>query len=564
MTISSQRKYEVQPSYVHHVRRQVSEYGDTRSYTYLREVGRELVEEIVTYRELDRDARAIAAWLADRPESAQPVLLLYLDGMAFLRAFLGCLYAGVVAVPAPVPHDERSTERVAGVIADSGARLVLTTADFQPFVAAATDAVVIATEGPLGDPDAWRMPDIDSGTIAFLQYTSGSTGAPKGVVITHGNLMHNEAAISAVGVDDAMTGVSWIPQFHDMGLIGLLLGAIYNGGNLVFMAPTAFLKRPVRWLQAIDKYRATITAAPNFAYDLIARRVTDEQLAELDLSTLVSAMTGAEPVREATIEMVLERFAPAGLRPTVFMPGYGLAEATLMASVGAIGAKPSYLDAGRSGRLVGCGRPARGMDIRIVDPQTGRPMPERAVGEIWIRGGSVAAGYWNRPEETRETFDAHIGTEGPFLRTGDLGLLSDGEVFVAGRRKDLMIVNGRNLYPQDIEELVRELHPALGGTGVAVSVDAGGRERLVVVQGVKTALQGDTTFAELASAIKVAVARGFDVPAPNVVLVEPRSVHRTTSGKVQRSSMRAAFLDHRIDGVLHEDLEPALSRSLAI
>jgi acyl-CoA synthetase (AMP-forming)/AMP-acid ligase II len=554
----------MQPSYVQHVRQQVSVYGDTRTYTYLREAGRELTEEIVGYRELDRDARGIAAWLADRPESAQPVLLLYLDGMEFLRAFLGCLYAGVVAVPAPVPHDERSTERVAAVIADSGARLVLTTSGFQPLIAAGTEAVVIATDGPLGDPDAWRMPDIDSGTIAFLQYTSGSTGTPKGVVVTHGNLLHNEAAIIAIGFDDTATGVSWIPQFHDMGLIGSLLGSIYAGANLVFMSPTTFLKRPVRWLRAIDKYRATFTAAPNFAYELIARRVTDEQLAELDLSTLEIALCGAEPVREQTMLAVHERFAAAGWRPTAFVPSYGLAEVTLLASNGAIDAVPAVLDTGHDSRLVSCGRAARGLDIRIVDPGTRQQAPDGTVGEIWIRGASVAAGYWNRPEETRETFDAHIGTAGPFLRTGDLGLLHDDELFVAGRLKDLLIINGRNIYPQDIEDLVRGLHPALDNTGVAVSVDAGGRERLVLVLGVKKALQGGTTFAELTSAIKLAVARGFDVPAPNVVLVAPRSVHRTTSGKVQRGSMRAAFLEQRVEGVLHEDLEPALSRSLAI
>ncbi|WP_067465317.1 fatty acyl-AMP ligase [Nocardia amamiensis] len=552
----------MQPSYVHHVRQQIFDYGDTRSYTYLREAGRELTEDVVTYLELDRDARAVAAWLADRPESAQPVVLLYHDGLAFLRAFLGCLYAGVIAVPAPLPHDERSTQRLVGVIADSGAELVLTTSDVQPLVADATSQIVAATDGPLGDPDDWRMPGIDSGTIAFLQYTSGSTGTPKGVVVTHGNLMHNEAAIASIGLNDAGTGVSWIPHFHDMGLIGSLLGALYVGANLVFMAPTTFLKRPVRWLQAISTYRAACTAAPNFAYDLIARRVTDEQVAELDLSTLEVALSGAEPVREQTIAAVLERFAPAGLRRTAMRPAYGLAEVTLMASAGAIAAEPVYLDVGRATRLVGCGRAVPGLEIRIVDPHTRQQLPEDEVGEIWIRGDSVAAGYWNRAESTRETFDAYIGAEGPFLRTGDLGLLHDDELFVTGRSKDLLIINGRNIYPQDIEDLVRDLHPALGAAGVAVSVDAGGRERLVVLQGVKTALQGGTTLAELSSAIKNAVARGFDIAAPNVVLLEPRSVHRTTSGKVQRSSMRESFLAERLESVLLEDLEPALSRAL--
>ncbi|MGK8490393.1 fatty acyl-AMP ligase [Nocardia asiatica] len=554
----------MQPSFVHHARQQIFEYGVTRSFTYLHETGRELTEEVATYLDLDRDARAVAAWLAGRPESTRPVVLLYHDGLAFLRAFLGCLYAGVIAVPAPLPHDERSARRVAGIVTDCGAQLVLTTSDVQPLIAHATNVAVAATDRPLGDPDQWRMPRINSSTVAFLQYTSGSTGAPKGVVVTHGNLMHNEAAIASIGFDDAATGVSWIPHFHDMGLIGMLLGSLYKGANLVFMAPTTFLKHPVRWLRAISEYGATFTAAPNFAYDLIARRVTDEQLAELDLSSLRIALSGAEPVRERTIAAVVERFAPAGLRPASILPAYGLAETTLLASVGPRDAVPVYLDAGGRSRLVGCGQAALGLDVRIVDPDTGAEAAPGEVGEIWIGGASVAAGYWNRPDESRETFGAYLGAQGPFLRTGDLGLLHEAELYVTGRRKDLLIVNGRNLYPQDIEELVRGLHPALGAAGAAVSVDAGGRERLVVLQGVKTARQGDTTLAELTSAIKIAVARGFDIAAPNVVLVEPRSVPRTTSGKVQRAAMRESLLAHRVEGVLHEDLEPALSRSLTV
>ncbi|MFE3544495.1 fatty acyl-AMP ligase [Nocardia sp. NPDC059177] len=558
----------MQSSYVQHVRQQFTRYADTRSYTYLRESGRDLVEEVVTYRELDRSARAFAQWLSGRPEAAQPVVLLYLDGMAFLRAFLGCLYAGVVAVPAPLPHEERAAARVNGVIADSGAQLVLTTGDFAALVAAHTTATVVATDRPLGDADAWELPDLDPGTIAFLQYTSGSTGTPKGVVVTHRNLLHNEAAIAQRGISADSTAVSWIPQFHDMGLIGMLLGAAYAGANLVFMAPTTFIKRPVRWLQAIDRYRATCTAAPNFAYDLILRRVSDEQLAELDLSSLEAALSGAEPVRATTVAAVLARFASAGLRPTAFMPAYGLAEVTLLASAATMGAAPVYYDRPGDAPLVGCGRAAEGLEIRIVDPATRTALPDGATGEIWVRGDSVAAGYWNRPAETREVFDAHLGTEGPFLRTGDLGLLRDGELFVAGRLKDLLIVNGRNIHPSDVEALVQDLHPALAGNaGAAVAVDVGGRERLVLMQGVRPHLLGDTTMAELTATIKIAVARGFEVPAPNVVLVAARSaraVHRTTSGKVQRGSMREAFLADRLERVLHEDLEPALSRSLTV
>jgi acyl-CoA synthetase (AMP-forming)/AMP-acid ligase II len=567
--------------FVSHVRAQVELYGDTRALTYLREVHRELVEERVTFTQLDADARALAAWLAGRPEAQQPVLLLYIDGIDFLRAYLGCLYAGVVAVPAPLPTDERSLERSAAMFDDAGIGLVLTTeAVVEPLTAWLREAGLadrmpcVATDtGPLGDPEGWRMPDLDGDTVAFLQYTSGSSSEPKGVVVTHANLLHNEAAIhSALENEPTMTGAGWLPHFHDMGLIGLLLQAIYGGNDLVFMSPMTFLKRPVRWLEMIDRYRAEITVAPNFAYELVARRVSDEDLARLDLSSLRIAFNGAEPVRARTLDAVIERLGTAGFREDAFVPGYGMAEVTLIATASAVGHPPRYLDVDRAAlergeavpatgedavRLVGCGSPAAGIDVWIVDPETGRVLPDGAVGEIWLRGGSVARGYWQREEQSAETFDAHTDTgEGPFLRTGDLGLLHEGALFVTGRLKDLLIVNGRNIYPQDIEEAVRLVHPAFGDSpGVVLVVDAG-RECVVVIQGVRESALADASPAELAAKVKGTVARTFELPAPSVVLVERRGVHRTTSGKVRRPSMLASFLDGSIEGVLHEDIEP--------
>ncbi len=576
----------MQANFTSLVRSNVEKYGDTRQFTYLREVDRELSEDVATYRELDRDARALATWLMAQPESKHPVVLLYDTGLDFLRAFLGCVYAGVIAIPAPVPLYASGMRRVAGIFADADVALVLTTSSISDLLTAGfseagiADTVrLVATDtASLGDPDTWEMPEIGTDTIAFLQYTSGSTGSPKGVVVTHGNLMHNTIAMGhAFGVDHNSTGIGWVPHFHDMGLIGLLLGSLANACNCVYMSPMTFLKRPIRLVEAVDKYRANITAAPNFAYELIARRVKPTQLAGLDLSCLKTALNGAEPVRQATLDAIAESLGPAGFVAHTIVPTYGLAEVTLLASVGRTGesAKRIDVDAAALQRneivpstseaalsLVSSGLAAEGLDIRIVDPQSRRALDENNVGEIWISGPSVAAGYWNRPEQTREDFHALIDCnddDGPYLRSGDLGFLSAGEVFVTGRLKDLIIVNGRNLYPQDIEAAARDAHPALADSiGIAVSVDADDKERLVVILGVRHASMAGAEHADLVAAIKEAVARTFDVPTPSVVLIEQRGIHRTTSGKVQRRSMKAAFLDNSLDGVIFEAVEPVI------
>ncbi len=340
-----------QKDLVLHLRSQFEVHADDRCFTFLNESGRHLVPEVTSFGDLDRDAREVAAWLSSRPEAKRPVLLLFEPGIDFWRAFLGCLYAGVIAVPTPLPIDERSMKRVAGILRDADSSLALTTEKLRGLLTAGIAgfdlerplSCVATDDAPLADADTWTMPHLTPDTVAFLQYTSGSTGDPKGVAVTHGNVVNNEAAMSeALRAGATSVLVGWIPHWHDMGLLGLLL-AFFNGANLVTMSPLAFLKQPVRLLKAISDYRGTITAAPNFAYDLIARRVTPEQLAGLDLSAWEVALNGAEPVRRRTVERFTNVLAPAGFTPSAMRPAYGMAEVTLMATVSR--GVPRHLDA---------------------------------------------------------------------------------------------------------------------------------------------------------------------------------------------------------------------------
>jgi acyl-CoA synthetase (AMP-forming)/AMP-acid ligase II len=523
----------------------LARHGEDRACFFVKD---DLDGERVSYGQLDREARRVAAWLDGR--TTKPVVLLYRDARHFLPAYLGCLYAGVVAVPVPLPLDKLSTDRVSGIMADAGAELVL------------TKDTLLDT-----DPDSWSAKDIDPAAIAMLQYTSGSTSSPRGVMVTHENLLANQILLQEqVGSDDTSVTVTWLPHFHDMGLIGTLLHTLYVGGDCYVMQPSTFLKRPIRWLEAITKWRATMTAAPDFAYDLCTKTITSTQLATLDLASLRTAVTGAEPIRAATIERFTRKFAPAGFRPEMFVPAYGLAEATLVVSAGTMSTVYSadakalehgVVQPGHGAELVRCGKPAE--NVRIVDPDRRGVLEPGQVGEIWLAGPSVAAGYYNRPDRTSVVFRAYTSCgQGPYLRTGDLGAVVDGELVVTGRLKDVLIVRGRNLYTQDVEHVVRDIHPALGaGSGVVFAVPGTSHEHVVVVHEVRTAMLAGLTLDELAARIKVTIARSFDMPAPSVVLTGRGSIRRTTSGKVRRPLMRTLFLANEIEP-LHEDLQPAL------
>jgi amino acid adenylation domain-containing protein len=528
-----------------------------------------------SYSELDRQARAIGAALQAQGAAGQRALLLYPPGLDFIAAFFGCLYAGVIAVPVYPPRPHRPLDTLQHIAADSGARFALTTSaqlcsleqrdSFKPGLGS---LCWLATDIPAHSREQeWHPPDIDAHSLAFLQYTSGSTAAPKGVMVSHANLLHNLAFIQQRTEQTPEShGVIWLPPYHDLGLIGGLLLPLYAGCSVSLMAPSSFVRSPLRWLQLISQTRATTSGAPNFAYDLCARTIADEHKAALDLSSWRVAFNGAEPIRAETLRQFAGAFARCGFRPEAFFPCYGLAEATLFVSGGAVATPPrvatfegtaleqrrvAAADADRPGArsLVSSGEPAPDQRIAIVDPASLRRCPSGQVGEIWLAGPSVAQGYWNQPALSAATFRAHTAdtAEGPFLRTGDLGFLYDGMLFVAGRIKDLIVIRGRNYYPQDIELTVERSHTALRqGCCAAFSVEIAGEEQLVVAQELERRHWRDDP-APIVSAVRQQVARVHALQVYAVALVRTGRLPKTSSGKIQRQACKAAFLSGRLD-----------------
>ncbi|HEX2642459.1 MAG TPA: fatty acyl-AMP ligase, partial [Thermoanaerobaculia bacterium] len=532
------------------LRRRVDEQAERLIYRFLSEDGSEAHR--LTGSQLGSRVRALARRLAAVGEPGDRALLLYPAGLEFIVAFLGCLAASRVAVPAYPPRVNRGQPRLRAIAEDSRPRLVLTTAALLPQagelaaqIPELAGAEWIATDGPLEDPGEWpgRLPG--PADLAFLQYTSGSTAVPKGVRVLHGSLIHNEEMIRrSFGLSEESVVVGWLPLYHDMGLIGNVLQPLYAGARCVLMSPLTFLQRPARWLEAIARYGTegpVTSGGPNFAYDLCARKVGADLREGLDLSAWTVAYNGAEPVRRETLDRFAGEFAACGFRPEAFFPCYGLAEATLFASGGGRGrgavvttveaaglergvAVPS---AGAGTRdLVSSGHAWMGQAIAVVDPESRVRCSDGEVGEIWLSGPSVADGYWNRPAETAETFGARPAgatpDEAPYLRTGDLGFLSGGELFVTGRRKELIVLRGRNHYPQDIERTAERAHPALRpGCGAAFAIEpeagSGGTERLVVVYEAERARNVDLDAA--ADAVRRAVAEEHEVEVHEVVLV---------------------------------------------
>jgi 8-amino-7-oxononanoate synthase/acyl carrier protein len=580
----------IAPTIVDLLRQRAAYRPHDRAFTFL--VDGENEELNITYAELDRKARALGAWLLSEGMAGKRVLLLYPSGLDFIAAFMGCLYGGAIAVPAYPPRKNRSVERIEAIAADADASVALTTRDvvdrFDALRATAPSLEhliwKVDSELDVSWADRWERPDIDGSTLAFLQYTSGSTGTPKGVMLSHENLLHNSLRImQAFEITRSQSGVFWLPSFHDMGLIGGILVPLYGGKFNVLMSPVAFLQKPLRWLQAISKYRATISGGPNFAYELCVRKTTPEQRATLDLSSWTLAFNGAEPVRAETIDAFCEAFAPSGFRREAFFPCYGLAESTLMVTggmkfeppvvrsfdaasieTGSAVVRPANAPAVR--RLVGSGRELDGQDVLIVDPQSCEALPPGRVGEIWVSGPSVAQGYWNRADASAETFGAMLAqphqlpseqpvatwrpTPGPYLRTGDLGFFDNGELFVAGRLKDLIIIRGRNYYPQDIEHAVEEASTLVrAGSIAAFAVDVDGRERVAVVAEVERGRREPAEITAAFEAIRKRLATEHELAVEAIVLVRPNSVPKTSSGKIQRHACKRQFLDGTLEVV---------------
>ncbi|SDD36640.1 fatty acyl-AMP ligase [Actinokineospora iranica] len=519
-----------------------------------------------TYGELDERARAIAVALRARLPRGSRVLLLFPQGGEAVHAFAGCLYAGMVAVFAPAGGRYRHERARVRVIArDARVGVVLTDSASRASVAelladqGMTDLDVLAVDDIADGADDWAEPDVDRSAPALLQYTSGSTSDPKGVLVTHGNLLANaQDMVDVLGLPDRARLGGWSPLYHDMGLMGQVTPPLFLGGACVLMAPMAFLKRPHLWLRLIDRHDLYMSAAPNFAYELCVRRIADEHIAGLDLSRWHLACNGSEPVHIPTMRAFAERFAAFGLQPHAMTPCYGLAEATVLVSGTrdrAYAVCSVDRDALRRNEftpasgpdaqpLASCGVTG-GLTVRIADPVTLRPLGAGEIGEVLLRGQSIAQGYWENPAATAEVFDVSTSDgEGGFLRTGDLGVLHEGELYITGRLKEMLIVHGRNLYPQDIEQELRAQHAPLAGlTGAVFAVaDEGVAEPAVTVV---HEIRGRFTDAEhdaLAAQMRQTVAREFGVAVADVVFVRPGTVLRTTSGKVQRVAMRQAYL----------------------
>ena len=567
------------------------------AYTFLPEGDQQA--KTLTYAELDEQVRAVAAQLQRIGCQGKRVLLLLPSGEDYVIGFLGCLYARAVPVTVYSPGSKRRLRRIEVIAHDADPAAVLTTEHFvssvdQALINAAGSAdVARLTLGqiPLSCAPDWQRPAIDRTSLAYLQFTSGSTAQPKGVMITHGNLLHNHQIMKAAWAQDENSViVGWLPLFHDLGLIGVVLQSLMLGAHAVLMPPAAFAMKPYRWLQAISRFRADSSGAPNFAYDLCVRSVSSEQLATLDLSCWKVAFNGSESVRPRTLSAFSAKFQPCGFRPQAHFPCYGLAEATLFVAGGSATAHPRQsvfaadaleakvatpvtAESERTRTLVSVGTAILDQQLEIVHPEKRTLCRPGEIGEIWLASPSVSPGYWQNEEQTKTTFHAYLADtrRGPYLRTGDLGFVFEDQLYISGRLKDLIIVAGRNHYPDDIEATVQQSHPSLRpGHGAAFAVDVDGEERPVVVVEVDRSYrperqppnddrhwraspnghvgtEGLTDVVQISKVIRRAVSEEHELNLHDVVLLKHGAIPTTSSGKLKRQACRSLYLSESLD-----------------
>ena len=550
------------------------------------------IEDKLSYHSLMIKSKAIAAIIQRHTNKGDRVLLVYPPGLEFICAFYGCLYAGVIAVPVYPPVDKKLVDKLQAVIKNSEPKIILSTKtvvdqieklkyvkalqninfvnyllnyfkntqeltqwDFDKFFWINTNKLNLATA------KEYQKVQVEPNEIAFLQYTSGSTGQPKGVMISHSNLLHNFKLINQFyPATPESRLVIWLPPYHDMGLIGGILYPIFSECQVYIMSPMTFLRNPISWLRALDRYQGTVTSAPNFAYALCNRKISEKQLATINLSSVQSFLNGAEPISNKIAEEFCIKFKPCGFKREMFLPCYGLAEGTLMVT-GIQDLKARYYSkvALRSNRLVpmakedkdACSLVSCGIkddNLAIVDLTTFNECNDGEIGEIWISGPSVAQGYWNQPELTNSCFDATIANrpDKKYLRTGDLGFICDQNLYVMGRNKDLIIVNGTNHYPQDIEYSIEQSHPAIRrGGSAAVSIVNEEQEQLVIIAEIDKNCSEEVLH-EIVSAINEVTLQDHSLPVYKIALIQPRQLPKTTSGKIRRSTAKALLLDEEM------------------
>ncbi|MCK5764952.1 MAG: AMP-binding protein, partial [Bacteroidales bacterium] len=538
----------------------------------------------ITHDEAFNKARIIAGELQKHGSKGERVLLLFPTGLEFVVSLFACFLSGLIAVPAYPPHRKKANQRFLSILNDAKPAIILTTdrirGDISIFDSdqklVTGKKVLVYEELNFDRAEDWVDPKIGTDDIALLQYTSGSTGRPRGVIVSHANIIHNSECIRrSFGFDENLIGMNWLPNFHDMGLIGCLIQPAYVGGMNIIIPPLKFLQQPLNWFKNISKYKATNAGGPNFSYEYCIDKINDQELDDLDLSTISTMFCGAEPIRKKTLDQFTAKFGRASFRSQQFYPCYGLAESVLIVTGGDFRAEPIYLEldtrameenkviAAESGRdsrtLTACGYPWLGMSVTIVNPETKIICPKGEIGEIWAKGPSITQGYWDNAEETEKTFKAYLeGTEdGPWLRTGDLGFIHEGQLYVSGRMKDLIIIRGSNFFPNDIEHSVENCHEALRqNAGTAFSAEIGGEEKLIIIQEVERTHMHDFDEDEVFEAIRNAIYADHGIQPNIIILVRMGSIKKTSSGKTQRFAMRTVWANNELNILASWEMAP--------